>query len=201
MKVMEVSDINFTISRHSSGGHKAVRFGDDAAFLFGEEGGIVPVRQRGAKCKLAFLTLWGGLVVGEADDGHLIVRTDKVEIREVPSSQVQTYLKALKRRGWAPRGAEELDSLLEQIEEVGADLDAAFQDTYEELLEQGVAVHMDSIWAPGEATAPIVRDNRMALATAVIFNTESSTRDILMERRVREYPVDKFIAQLGVVVS
>lgn len=200
MKVMEVSDIDFTLTRHCGGGRKAVRFGNDAAFLFGEEG-IVPIRQRGARCKLAFMTLWGGLVIGEADNGHYIMKTDKVEVREVGSCQIQGYLKALKRLGWGPRGAEELDKLLEQKEEVGADIDAAFQDTYEELLERGVTVHMDNIWAPGETAAPIVRDNRMALATAVVFNAESSTRDILMERRVKEYPVDKFIARLGVVVS
>ena len=200
MKVMEVSDIEFTLARHCSGGRKAVRFGTEAAFLFGDEG-IVPIRQRGAKCKLAFLTLWGGLVIGDADDGHLIMRTDKVEVKEVGSYQVQTYLKALKRRGWAPCGAEELDELLEQHEEVGADIDAAFQDTYEELLEMGLNVHMDHIWAPSGAAVPVVRDNRMALATAVIFDTESPTRDVLMERRIREYPVDRFITKLGVVVS
>jgi hypothetical protein len=41
----------------------------------------------------------------------------------------------------------------------------------------------------------------MAIATAVIFNVGGITRDLLMERRVREYPVDKFISRLGVVVS
>jgi hypothetical protein len=184
MTVIESSDIQYSVTRHHSGGNRVVQFGEDAAFLFGEGGCIVPCRQRGSNRRLAFVTFWVAW-----DINH----EPMVTVKEVPSFRVQAHLKALKRRGWAPNGAAGVDAATEWAAEEpwGTPF---FKWGVESLEEGGIKVYHQGIWSPCEPSAGVRRDKMTAVATAVVFLPEGEDR---LDSSSGDPTVDEFFSYLG----
>lgn len=201
MRVMEVPDIGFTVARHAAGGHKVARFGNEAAFLYGREG-IVPIRQRGSKARMAFVTLWGCSPGGDYSGDEI----DLVTVKEVQSLRVQAHLRALKRHGWAPlgdKGAADLSKSKGYSEPLEVVAQAAGWLTHK--------VNLPGVWAPKWSAAPIRRrrgeDTVEAVATAVIMAVDDHRKALLEEIAANSgYPTggdpyEEFAARLGVIVA
>lgn len=184
MRVIESADIEFTIGRHSGGGRKVVRFGNDAAFLYGKEG-VVPCRQRGSDRRLAFVTLW---VAWDIDS------EPEVTVKEVHSLRVQAHLKALKRRGWAQQGAKGVDAAIDRAAEEPCGY-TFVNDGVENLTEVGVRIHIQGVWSPGEKAPPFKRGTMTAVATAVVFLPDGSGDRLFADSGIPA--IDDFIAFLG----
>ena len=200
MRVMEVADLAFTVSRHAAGGHKVARFGNEAAFLYGKEG-LVPIRQRGSKVRMAFVTLWECTPDGEYECDEDVI----VTVKEVQSLRVQAHLRALKRHGWAPLG-----------DKGAADLSKGYSEPLE-VVAQATGwltthkVNLPGVWAPKWSAAPIRRcrgeDTVEAVATAVIMAVDDHRKSLLAEIAANSgYPTggdpyEEFAARLGVIVA